>query len=237
MGALHGFEYPNGTKAWTFQNDDIPFGWIDWLGGGYILLGNATSLELIHIDSSSGAHIVKRIETLPTSPTNYDILGIAINHTRNVDDEDDDANHGFDGHQCYLARQIVTDGEIGYEIVLYDYETGNVVKQMVALSAIPTGIAWDGHYLWVHTSGIDGQGIWQYDVGNNVARLVKTYTLNAGFIDMAFDGKDFWIGANARIRKYTPNKWTAPIYTKIHSLGLAVKGITYDGRQIIISTV
>lgn len=234
MGAFYGFSV-DGDRKWKSNNADLQKGRIDWLGNSMFLLTNNDGVYLFDVDGKD-VSFVKTIENFPSGATNIDGLGIAINHSRHEESTLGHFNHGFDGHQCYITRQILTEGgEIGYDIVLYDYEQSQAVRSIVSLgTSVPSGLVWDGHFLWVRIQDFDGTALWQYDVGNNVGRRVKTYVLSGGIIDMAFDGQFMWALGGVNVRVFEPDRWSAPYKAWAHGLTDEL-GMTFDGQQLILS--
>jgi len=229
--SLYGFD-KEGNQKWSASITGATEGRIDFLGGGYILNNNLDGLDLLYLDSGN-VSLVKTIETWQEFEPAVNGFGLALNHYAFFEGN---SEQRFDSNQVYLLKDKDEFFVRTIDIVLYDYVSGQEVKQMIVLGTItPLGLLWDGQALWL--SYLDGGGnptLDRYDVGTGTAVLTKTYGMSLQGTDIAFDGQDLWCIDNTNVYKFSTDNFANNISLQwAHGL-TTPQGMTTDGQQIII---
>lgn len=212
-------------------NSDILPGAIDYLGGDSLILTTIDFVWLLSTDVNTLGNVQKQIYKWPGGADEQDGLGVAINHSRQPYEHDP---NGFDGHQCYITRQVVFDEIIGYDFVLFDYIFGAVVKTMASFGGkIPSGLVFNGKDLIIIVGAFDSVEIVQYNITTSTGQIVKRWTTSGGFIDICFDGSGYWVLSSTNFKYYDATDFTNPMLTtSAHSLTNPM-GITFDGNKLI----
>jgi len=109
---------------------------------------------------------------------------------------------------------------------------GDVVKSYSTPFSCPTGLTWDGHYLWV----ADRKSDLLYKIEPRTGRVVRQFS-SPGFwpLDLAWDGNYLWNIDREESKIYQIDPQTGTILRVLEAPSSNPRGLAWDGQYLWLS--